>query len=326
MEYSKTRIINKEIPDNDPIGLLDRINVTRNLTVKGVDVHVDIKHPYTGDISIDLIGPNGQRKTLLSPSRVPGTNILKHFNGDMMAPYIGQKCKGEWTLNVVDAGAKDMGQLITWTLTLECANSKTSEVFIDDDNNLKSKHTCHQDGTITELDASIDIEHSHIGDLTCTLVSPGGKEVLLHNKTGGSESNLTKTYGKDILASFIGEQAKGVWQLKVEDGLKGDAGRLKSWKLSIKTTTKPAISNEKDDLTKIEGIGPKIKGLMWDAGINSFAQLAQADSAYLKTILVEAGPRFKMHDPTSWPKQSKLAADGKWDELKQLQDVLDGGK
>jgi len=41
---------------------------------------------------------------------------------------------------------------------------------------------------------------------------------------------------------------------------------------------------------------------------------------------VEVNSRYKMHDPTTWPKQAKLAADGKWDELKKLQDELDGGK
>jgi len=33
-----------------------------------------------------------------------------------------------------------------------------------------------------------------------------------------------------------------------------------------------------------------------------------------------------MHDPGSWPRQSRLAADGKWNELEKLQDELDGGR
>jgi len=33
-----------------------------------------------------------------------------------------------------------------------------------------------------------------------------------------------------------------------------------------------------------------------------------------------------MHDPSTWPNQSQLAADGKMDELKILQDNLKGGK
>jgi hypothetical protein len=33
-----------------------------------------------------------------------------------------------------------------------------------------------------------------------------------------------------------------------------------------------------------------------------------------------------MHDPTTWPAQAKLAAAGKWDELKAMQDNLKGGR
>lgn len=82
----------------------------------------------------------------------------------------------------------------------------------------------------------------------------------------------------------------------------------------------------KDDLKKIEGIGPKIASLLNEAGIMSFADLANADAADLKTILVNAGSRFQMHNPGSWPQQAALARDGKWDELNELQDRLDGGK
>ena len=33
-----------------------------------------------------------------------------------------------------------------------------------------------------------------------------------------------------------------------------------------------------------------------------------------------------MADPTTWPKQAKMAAAGDWDALKKWQDELDGGK
>jgi len=81
-----------------------------------------------------------------------------------------------------------------------------------------------------------------------------------------------------------------------------------------------------DDLKKIEGIGPKIAELLNNAGIHSWAQLAKCPVEDLKKILQDAGPRYQMHDPTTWPKQAALAAAGKWDELKELQDYLDGGK
>ncbi len=79
-----------------------------------------------------------------------------------------------------------------------------------------------------------------------------------------------------------------------------------------------------DDLEMIEGIGPKIAKLLHEAGITSFAQLADTDVPKLKGILISAN--LRVNDPTSWPEQAKLAAGGKLDELKQLQDQLKGGR
>ncbi|HHH53321.1 MAG TPA: 30S ribosomal protein S1 [Bacteroidetes bacterium] len=85
-------------------------------------------------------------------------------------------------------------------------------------------------------------------------------------------------------------------------------------------------ASKADDLKKIEGIGPKIAGILNENGIVSFNDLANADVEKLKEILSEAGSRYRMHDPSTWPQQAKLAAEGKWDELKVLQDNLDGGR
>lgn len=81
-----------------------------------------------------------------------------------------------------------------------------------------------------------------------------------------------------------------------------------------------------DDLTKVEGIGPKINDLLKAEGINTFADLAATDVERVREILKAAGSAFASRDPSTWPDQAKLAADGKWDELKKWQDELDGGR
>jgi DNA-directed RNA polymerase subunit beta' len=90
-------------------------------------------------------------------------------------------------------------------------------------------------------------------------------------------------------------------------------------------STAPAESAS-DDLTKIEGVGPKIAELLGAGGITSFAQLATTPVDQVKSILTAGGGSFTVHDPTTWPQQAQMAADGQWDQLKALQDVLDGGK
>jgi len=89
--------------------------------------------------------------------------------------------------------------------------------------------------------------------------------------------------------------------------------------------TKGTGTGKGDDLTKIEGIGPKISGLFIAAGITTFAELAKTPVATLSDILHKAGSRYASHNPSTWPTQAQLAADGKWDELKALQVALDGG-
>ena len=81
---------------------------------------------------------------------------------------------------------------------------------------------------------------------------------------------------------------------------------------------------EPDDLRRIEGIGPKISGVLQEAGIMTFAQLAKADASTLQQILDQAG--IRLADPETWPEQARLAAAGEWDALQKLQDELKGGR
>lgn len=82
----------------------------------------------------------------------------------------------------------------------------------------------------------------------------------------------------------------------------------------------------KNDLTKIEGIGRQIESILKKEGIINYALLGKTSKKKLKEILSLAGPKFSMHNPGSWPRQAKLAAAEKWDELAILQQELKGGK
>ncbi len=81
-----------------------------------------------------------------------------------------------------------------------------------------------------------------------------------------------------------------------------------------------------DDLKIIEGIGPKAAEVLVAAGIDTFAKLAKAKVEKINEILDSAEAKVQHLDPTTWGQQAQLAADGKMDELKKLQDELNGGK
>ena len=101
--------------------------------------------------------------------------------------------------------------------------------------------------------------------------------------------------------------------------------------LTAKSATPPVKepvdeTQQPDDLKKIEGIGPKIEKLLHQAGIRSFATLARTPVEKLREILQAAGSRYRLADPTTWPRQAEMAASGRWEELKDYQDALNGGR
>jgi large subunit ribosomal protein L21 len=96
-------------------------------------------------------------------------------------------------------------------------------------------------------------------------------------------------------------------------------------KAEVKKAAPKKASGKADDLKKIEGAGPKAAEALVNAGYETFAKVAKAKPEALSAVLAEASSRLAHIVTDTWPKQAKLAADGKWDELKELQDRLDGG-
>ncbi len=79
-----------------------------------------------------------------------------------------------------------------------------------------------------------------------------------------------------------------------------------------------------DDLVRIEGIGPKVAKILNQAGIESFAQLAEAQVADIQPVLDKAG--LQMMNPEGWIEQAKFAAMGDWKNFEKLQQELKGGR
>ena len=122
---------------------------------------------------------------------------------------------------------------------------------------------------------------------------------------GGHRQHFTR-----LLVDFIGKP--------------GEERKREEPKVSNVEVVDAPVNVEVDDLTIIEGIGPKVAKVLGEAGILTFAQLAQANADDIQNILNEAD--LKMMDPTSWPAQAKLAAENDMDGLKKMQDKLSGGR
>lgn len=79
-----------------------------------------------------------------------------------------------------------------------------------------------------------------------------------------------------------------------------------------------------DDLTRIEGIGPKVAKVLNETGIKTFAALAAANPTEVQQKLKTAG--LQMMNPEGWIEQAALAAKGDWAALEKLQGELKGGR
>ncbi len=120
-----------------------------------------------------------------------------------------------------------------------------------------------------------------------------------------------------------------IWMIFKPSGTektKEEEKRTESKELKERTEEVIKKSEDKeDDLKLIEGIGPKVSQILKEHGIKTFKDLSKKDPEDIKKLLESKGIRGIV-DPTTWPEQAKLAAEGKWEELKKLQKELKGGR
>ncbi len=316
-----------KLPIVDNSGLQDIIKVNRKGKLFSLSLTLDLNHTHSGDLKIILKAPSGKEVLLHDRSNGAKDFSKKTYDQKVFSKLTGESIKGNWCLQITDFAKKDTGVFNNWSIDMQAeeATKSVGKILVDipdnDPKGLESHCDIAESGVLSSLECSVNINHSYVGDLTATLIAPSGKKVILHNREGGAKKNLKTTFSKEVTKAFIGEHAKGVWVLKVRDHAKRDAGTLHGWGLSMRIG-----DNKVDDLTKIEGVGPKIAKLLNDAGLNTFLEVAKASPKAIKKILEAAGPRYQMHDPKTWPRQAGLAALGDWKTLKKWQDELDGGK
>ena len=86
----------------------------------------------------------------------------------------------------------------------------------------------------SDFNVDIDLTHTHIGDLRITLTSPSGRQVTLHDRSGGGSDNRIGNYPSTLtpdesLSRLVGEDLSGTWTLTISDQAGGDTGTLRSW-------------------------------------------------------------------------------------------------
>jgi len=103
------------IPDDDPAGITDKIDVADSLDIASLRVTVDITHTYVGDLKVSLAGPSGQSVVLQDQEGGGDNDLHKTFT---VSEFNGSNARGDWTLSVSDNAGVDTGTLDAWTLTV----------------------------------------------------------------------------------------------------------------------------------------------------------------------------------------------------------------
>ena len=108
------------------------------------------------------------------------------------------------------------------------------------------------------------------------------------------------------------------WPRQAEIAATGDLTALEGYRKRVKGETVA------DDLTLIEGIGPKSAEALKAAGITTFAQMAKMSPADLEKAVKDRKVRL-VGSAESWPMQAEVAAKGDLSALEALQARLKGG-
>lgn len=211
---------------------------------------------------------------------------------------------------------------VTFSLPKEAVNGGSEVRVLGEFNNwtweqgVPMKATKAEYKGSVELDAGRQYEFRYLVDGT-TWVNDWAADAYLSTPYGVENSVVA------LEAAVAAPASKKAAPKKKAVAAKAPAKKAAPKKAAPK---KAAATAKKDDLKKIEGIGPKIAQILQGNGILTFEDLGKAKITSLRKFLADAGPRYKMHEPKTWPKQAKLAAKGEWEKLAKLQDELKGGK
>jgi len=247
----------RAIPDDYDPGITSSITVPEcPVDVGDLEVTVDIRHTYRGDLHLILESPAGDEFVLHDGTGGSEDDIRTTYptttaparSTCLSLPTGGA---GTWTLTVIDDSPVDTGTLDSWSLRLRQDAGYCPETYytstdgfpmaIPDDSvmGVDSRITVPAHGSITDVAVLVEISHEYIGDVFVTLESPSGTDVLLYDRAGDwDDEDLFVLFPMDMapvdsLGAFSGEDMYGTWTLQVSDLEAVYSGTLDGWRLHV---------------------------------------------------------------------------------------------
>ncbi len=234
------------IPDRDLNGIEDVITVKETGSIRNLRVSVDISHTWIGDLRVQLVNPQGLSVTLHNRAGASRNKIKQTYdpqNTPALQSFKGSSSQGDWKLKVQDLAPRDTGTLQGWKLEMDVV----SDLMLLEDQNAVTIPDNNPQGIIRSLTlpggrqikdviVAVDITHPFVSDLQVILIPPQGQAIDLHDRLVGNTDNLVHTWRSQNLPGLMalrGQDAGGIWQLKVADLSGGYVGKLNYWKIEV---------------------------------------------------------------------------------------------
>jgi len=219
--------IPKAIPDVSTIRSV--VFVPDRLRILDVDVQLNIRHTFDGDLRAFLISPSGTRVRLFSEVGSRGRDFVNTIFDDEaetpiragrppftgrfrpeaeLANFDGEVAYGLWALEVSDLNVGDTGQLVSWNVVITSVVPEAiTSMFVSTDvpksipesfgSQASSVLNVPLNATIMNIAVQLTINHARVGDLQADLIGPDGTRVDLFANVGGSGNNFINTIFDD---------------------------------------------------------------------------------------------------------------------------------
>ena len=193
----------------------------------------------------------------------------------------------------VNAGAA-VETALDWPLVgTEVTLSKEAEPMtpIPDDNPQGVSFTLTIDEPLRVESVEVEVDagdHPHWGDLAFTLVSPQGTQSILSETHANGDGPGYDPWRFTSLR-HLDEQALGTWTLQVSDGLAGNQGTLRRWRLSIHGT-RPEVCAERPQIQLIRELDHQSLWCRADEEIQAQVSLLRWSELHLQAPEVRLAP------------------------------------
>lgn len=228
------------ISTDTPLAIADLQTVESVITAPSMpvgmlEVEVDIRHTFRGDLVVEVIAPDGTAAFISNREGGAKDDIVGLF--DLSAAFQGVDSGGAWRLRVRDAASGDVGQVVSWTLRVlpsagslfDATVSPALAIPDNDPAGISSTMSVPAGIAIGRLRVGVDITHTFRGDLVVTLIAPDGTAVELF---AGLSDPTDDLHLYQEVPGLTGD-AGGTWTLHVADTASADVGTLDRWRLVI---------------------------------------------------------------------------------------------